>query len=292
MALVPYLWVDRRFKTFSRTNCASVRVIESISTVFLVLSVSLALVACGGGSSDTVTDTQPDESDNGGSEPRMLLKLSAPASVNLSVNTVSDQTVVAAGESQSQNIQSSVSVAVSLTKNEDEFRLNAIPELNSLLPEDLELSDIPLFKVKDTLNLQGQKTQFEPERDIYDVLTLDALSLPAFNLSVPEFEVGNGASWTERNSFDLLNSTSLTTVNAISDSAVSVTKVIDVGTDSEERYTVSGTMDATYALPSLLMTSADISLSVRFEDELYINGIRQSVVDTRSYTQTIREIAQ
>ncbi len=272
-------------------KCDSARVDGSISTFLLVIIVALSLVACGG-SSDTVSENQPDESDSVGSEPRVLLSLSAPASVNLSVNTVSEQTVVAAGESQSRNVQSAVSVAISLTKNDEEFRLNAIPELLSLLPEDLELTDIPLFNIKDSLNLQGQKKRFEPQRDIYDVLTLDAFSFPAFNLSVPQFEVGNGASWTERNSFDLLNSTSVTTINAISDSAVSVTKVIDVGTDSEQRYKVIGTMDAIYTLPSLLMQSADITLSIRFEDELYINGIRQSVVDTRSYTQTIREIAQ
>lgn len=292
MAFVPYSCVNRYCKLVAMSKSAITQVGESIQAFIMAISLTLSLVACGGGSSDTAIDNQTDESNSVGSEPRVLLKLTGPASVNLSVNTMSDQTIVAAGESQSQNIQSAVSVAVSLARIDDEFRLTAIPELLSLLPEDLELSDLPLFKVKDTLNLQGQKMKFEPQRDIYDVLILDALNLPAFNLSVPEYAVGNGASWTERNSFDLLNSTTVTTITAINDSSVTVTKEIDVGTDSEQRYTVSGTMDAVYTLPSLLMQSADITLSVRFEDELYINGIRQSVVDTRTFNQTIREIAQ
>jgi len=182
-------------------------------------------------------------------------------------------------------------VDVTLLGAEDEFKLNVIPELQSLSPESLGLSSLELFRAEYNLNLQGERRKLTQQRDIYDVLSLDAFSLPALNLSVPATPVGVGASWTEINTQSLVNSTTSTTVNAIDDDTITVSKLINVGTDEQQRYTVSASMEAIYSLPSLLMKSADIALSIRFEDDLYVNGILQPVVDTRTYTQTVREEA-
>ena len=268
------------------------------TTVLTFLSFFLGLSACGGGSSNETASEQieeisPDEeSDSAGSVPRVLLAINSPARTRLDIVTVSEQAVTVTGSTQLQTVSSTMAVDVTLDGSSDEFQLNAIPDLQTLMPETLELSSLTQFRVEQRLNSRGVRIESTQQRDIYDELTLDAFTLPPFSLSVPSTPVGVGAIWTERNSQPLLDSTTTTTLQAINGDSITVSKQIEVGNDDQGRYTVEASMEADYSLSSLLMKSADITLTVRFEDELYVNGVLQPVIDNRTYTQTIREVSQ
>jgi hypothetical protein len=249
------------------------------------------LAACGGSSNNDATDATGSV-DSQGLEPRIQLSLTAPAQVSLDITTVSEQSVTVGGVLQQQEISSDITVDVSLEQNGNDFQLRALSFNNGVSPDNLELSNLSLFRIIDTLNSRGEKTRFNQRRDLYDVLSLDVFSYPAFNLSVPSTPVGVGASWSEQNELPTVIATTRTSVDEININSISVNKLITTGSDEQDRYTVSGSMAATYALPSLLLQAADINVAVRFEDELYINGVLQTVVDDRTFTQTIREAAE
>lgn len=264
---------------------------QEVSRQLLLVMLCVALTACGGGSSGSTGGEQGSNASNG-AEPRFHLALTAPAQTQLNVTTASEQRVLQGGETNTQSITSSMLLDVSLEQAGDGFRIEVIPELLSVSPEELQLSGIELPRMSDNLNALGERTAVRDSRTIVDVLALDTFSVAALSLSYPGTAVGVGASWTNHNDLPLINSSTVTTVDEINSSAISVTQVIDTGSDPEQRYSINGNMTAVYALPSLLMTSADISLSVRFEDELYINGVLQTLIDTTTFSQTIREVAE
>ena len=264
------------------------------TTTLLFLGFVLGLTACGGGSSEetpleptplepTEAITPTEQSNSAGSAPRMLLAMSAPARTRLDVVTVSEQAVDVAGNTQLQTVSSTIAVDVTLDGSSDEFQLNAIPDLQTLTPDTLGLSSLTQFRVEQKLNGRGVRIETSQQRDIYDELTLDAFTLPPFNLSVPSTAVGVGATWTEVNSQPLLNSTTTTTLQAIDGDSITVSKQIDVGNDDQERYTINASMEAVYSLSSLLMKSADITLSLRFEDELYAVSYTHLTLPTTPY---------
>jgi len=280
-------------KLFNTPNGSTRRL--KTSTVLILLSLVQGLSGCGGGSAEeTSTEqveeiTSGEETDSAGAAPRMLLAIAAPARTRLDIVTVSEQAVDVAGTTQLQTISSTIVVDVTLDGASNEFQLNAIPDLQTLLPDTLELSSLAQFRVEERIDGRGVRIETSQQRDIYDELTLDAFTLPPFNLSVPSTPVGVGAFWTETNSQPLLDSTTTTTLQAIDGDSITVSKQIDVGNDDQQRYTVNASMEAVYSLSSLLMKSADIALTLRYEDELYVNGLLQPVIDKRTYTQTVRE---
>ena len=91
--------------------------------------------------SEQIEEISPDEeSDSAGSVPRLLLAINSPARTRLDIVTVSEQAVTVTGSTQLQTVSSTMAVDVTLDGSSDEFQLNAIPDLQTLMPETLELS--------------------------------------------------------------------------------------------------------------------------------------------------------
>jgi len=249
------------------------------------------LTACGGGSSGSAEEDS-DDTDLTGMEPRIQLQLAAAAQTRLVVSTVSEQNVTVDEESSARSISTVMNVDAVLTRNGETFQLDATRELASFSPDDLRPLNFELARITGKYNIYGQNLGYDPDESIFDVLALDSFSIPALTFSHPETPVGVGAKWIERNSTQLINSTIVTQVNALTNNTISVSKSINTGSDEQNRYVVTGTMSAVYSLPSLLLKSADIDIAIRFEDQLYINGVLQQVVDNSNFMQTIREAAE
>lgn len=256
-----------------------------------VILLSLTLGSCGGGSS-TPTGGGSGDTDSMGSEPRVLLELTSPAQTRLAVSTLSEQNVTVNDVTSTRLISTVMNVDAALTNTGDVFQLDAIRELASFSPEDLRPLNLELTRITGKYNNHGQSLGYQSIANLVDVLALDSFSLPQLTLSHPQTPVGLGAKWTERNSTPSINSTIVTQIDALTTSTISVSKTIDTGTDEQNRYVVTGTMSAIYALPSLLLKSADINVTIRFEDQLYINGVLQSMVDNSTFSQTIREASE
>lgn len=261
------------------------------SQVVPFLLMSLILTACGGGSSEP-TGGDPNSSDSMGTEPRIQLQLTTPAQARLVVSTVSEQNVSVNEETSSRSISTVINVDAVLKIAGEVFQLDTIRELESFSPDELRPLNLELARITGKYNINGQSLGYDQEQNLFDVLVLDSFSLPQLTLSHPQTPIGVGAKWTDRNSTQSINSTIVTQVDALTSSSISVSKTIDTGSDDQNRYVVAGTMSAVYSLPSLLLKSADINIAIRFEDQLYINGVLQPVVDNSTFVQTIREAVE
>jgi len=232
---------------------------------------------------------EPTSGDSAGLEPRVQLELTAPQRARLVVTTVSEQNVLVDGVTSTRSITAGMNVDAILTRNAENFQLDVIRELTSFSPEDMRPLDFELARITEKYDVNGQSLGFDPDQSIFDVLALESFYLPALTLSHPPMPLGVGATWTEQNTLQSLSATTVTRIDALSSSTLSVTKTIDTGSDEQNRYTVTGAMSSVYSLPSLLLQSADISITIRFQDQLYINGSLQSIVDDSTLSQTIRE---
>lgn len=202
------------------------------------------------------------------------------------------QNVSVGEQSSNQTITTVMNVDTLLTRSGDIFELNVLRELVSLSPEDLRIEDIELTRLTTKITTNGESLSFDSDTTIFDVLGLDSYFLPALVLSSPDKALGIGASWSDRNSLPSVQSTAVTTIDDISNNIVSVSKSIAAGSDSQNRFNITGTMSAEYSLGSMLLKSADIRITIRYEDLLYINGVRQSMVDDSMFTQVIREVLE
>ena len=254
----------------------------------------LTLTACGGSSSSDAVGSDPGNNNGGGNPPdREQLSITAPAQTKLDIKTVSEQTVRYGNEARRQTVRSDIRANISLERTQDTFILNAVNELRSLTPDFTGMRNLRLFGSRTDLNERGEALRFEKQNgDIYDILALEAFSLPAFYLSVPATPVGVGDSWTVTNQLPSLTGTLTTTVEAMDADSITVKKELAIGTDSRQRFAVSTEMRGVYARPSLLMRSAEITLNIRFEDEFIINGEAQTLTEERVFTQTIREASE
>ena len=267
------------------------------------LALAAMLCGCGGGasngdapggasgSSSEGPDPGTQVESSAGAAPRVVLGIAAPARTRLRAITESEQAVTVAGTTQERAVTSTVALDVVLEPDGESYRLDVLPELEGFEPSDIGYEALAPFPVRDELDERGERSRFDPRRDIHDALALDAFSLPALALSVPATAVGDGAVWTETVRLPLVTVVTRTTLEDLDDSTVTVDKRISVGSDERRRYRISGIVSAAYSRRSLLVESADIELSLRFEDELYVNGRLERVVDSRSYRQSLREIA-
>lgn len=250
------------------------------------LAVVVSLSACGGSSSGGGSSGPDEES---GTDARVRLALNAPARQRLDVTTTSTQRVTVDGETRERTVVTGIDVDAILSERGESFRLDVLRELRSFSPEASRPPAFELARTSTLFNANGEALEFDDEVSIFDALALDAYHVVALTLSHPGTPVGVGDTWTERNALPSIRSTVVTRVEALDDRSITVSKRIDAGADSRERYSVTGEMTAVYALSSMLLRSADISLTVRYTDTLYVNGAPRSFEDSSIFSQAIRE---
>jgi hypothetical protein len=273
--------IEKRYQPTTRRNCRALKLALCLLPIFVVTS-------CGGGS----TSAENSSVSLDGQEPRIQLELSEPAQTRLAVTTTSVQNVVVGGEVSSRSITAGMIVDTLLRRAGDVFRLDVFRELVSFSPEDLRPEDFELARLTTKYNANGESLAFDSDTTIFDVLALDSYFLPALVLSSPNTPLGIGATWSERNTLQSMQSTTITTIEGITNNTVSIIKSIDTGSDSQNRYNITGTMSAVYSLATMLLESADISIRIRYEDQLFINGVRQPIVEDSTFTQAIREVLE
>jgi hypothetical protein len=246
---------------------------------------SLFLSSCGGGGS-----TQEERVGSGGTP--VQLAISAPARQRLTVTTTSNKSVKVGDQTRESTVTTGINVDARMTQRGDQFQLDVLREIKSYSPEASRPTDLQLTRLSTMFNANGTALEFDNDVTIYDVLALDGFHIVALTLSHPGTPVSVGDTWTERSALPSMNTAVVTRVEGLDDQSITVSKRIDPISDANGRYSVSAEMSAVYALNSLLLRSADITLTLRYEDSLYINGEKHSIVDGSTFTQTIRETIQ